>query len=208
MAKDVIVIGYSGHAYVVIDALQSQGRNVIRYADLVEKEDNPFNLPFLGNEDDESVQSKLNDHDFFISMSNNKIRRHLYRKLEKTAEPLCNAIHASAIISDSTELATGIMISSNVVINAMSKIALGAICNTSCTIEHNCEIGEFSHIGPSATLCGNVRIGNETFIGAAAVIKEGVSIGNNVTIGAGSVVLKNIPDNVTVVGNPAHVIVK
>ena len=100
------------------------------------------------------------------------------------------------------------MISSNVVINAMSKIALGAICNTSCTIEHNCEIGEFSHIGPSATLCGNVRIGNETFIGAAAVIKEGVSIGNNVTIGAGSVVLKNIPDNVTVVGNPAHVIVK
>ena len=208
MAKDVIIIGYSGHAYVVIDALKSQGRKVIGYADLVEKEGNPFNLDFLGYEDDEAVISKLKDNDFFISMSNNKIRRHIFRKLEKTIEPTCNAIHSSAIISDSTETANGVMISSNVVINALCKIHKGVICNTSSVIEHDCEVGEFVHVGPNATLCGNVRIGDGTFIGANSVIKEGVNIGNNVTIGAGTVVLKNIPDNVTVVGNPAHVMQK
>lgn len=34
----------------------------------------------------------------------------------------------------------------------------------------------------------------------------GVTIGNNVVIGGGSVVVKDIPDNVVAVGNPAKVI--
>jgi serine O-acetyltransferase len=33
---------------------------------------------------------------------------------------------------------------------------------------------------------------------------EDVVIGNSVTIGAGAVVVKDIPDNSTAVGNPAH----
>jgi acetyltransferase-like isoleucine patch superfamily enzyme len=48
-------------------------------------------------------------------------------------------------------------------------------------------------------------VGNNSFVGANAVIKQGISIGNNVMIGAGSVVLKNIPDNVTVMGVPAQI---
>lgn len=34
----------------------------------------------------------------------------------------------------------------------------------------------------------------------------GVYIGNNVKIGANCVVLKDVPDNATVVGNPARII--
>lgn len=33
-----------------------------------------------------------------------------------------------------------------------------------------------------------------------------ITIGNNVVIGAGSVVTKSVPDNCTVVGNPARII--
>jgi acetyltransferase-like isoleucine patch superfamily enzyme len=35
------------------------------------------------------------------------------------------------------------------------------------------------------------------------VILPGVTIGSNVMVGAGSVVAKSVPDNKTVVGNPA-----
>ena len=41
-------------------------------------------------------------------------------------------------------------------------------------------------------------------IGAGAVILPGVTIGENAVIGAGSVVTKDVPDGVTVVGNPAR----
>ena len=43
-------------------------------------------------------------------------------------------------------------------------------------------------------------------IGAGAIVIGGITVGNNVIIGAGSVVVKDIPDNATVVGNPARVI--
>ena len=47
-------------------------------------------------------------------------------------------------------------------------------------------------------------IGNRVRIGSNSTILP-VKIGNNVIIGAGSVVTKDIPDNVTVYGNPARI---
>lgn len=49
-------------------------------------------------------------------------------------------------------------------------------------------------------------IGDNVTLGANVTIIGSVKIGNNVTIGAGSVVVKDIPDNCTVVGNPARII--
>ena len=49
----------------------------------------------------------------------------------------------------------------------------------------------------------NVKIGDGTFVGANAVIKQGIRVGKNAMIGAGAVVVKDVPDNLTVVGVPA-----
>ena len=90
----------------------------------------------------------------------------------------------------------------------MVEIGHGVVCNTSSTIDHECIIGDFSFIAPGAVLCGNVKVGRSTFIGANAVIRQGIIIGNNVIIGAGTVVIRDIPDNSTVIGNPARKLVK
>lgn len=50
------------------------------------------------------------------------------------------------------------------------------------------------------------RLGNNIFIGSGAKILGGIKIGNNVKIGANAVVIKDVPDNVTVVGIPARVV--
>jgi maltose O-acetyltransferase len=47
-------------------------------------------------------------------------------------------------------------------------------------------------------------VGDRVRIGSNSTILP-VNIGNNVIIGAGSVVTKDIPDNVTVYGNPARI---
>ena len=47
-------------------------------------------------------------------------------------------------------------------------------------------------------------VGDRVRIGSNSTILP-VKIGNNVIIGAGSVVTKDIPDNVTVYGNPARI---
>lgn len=51
-------------------------------------------------------------------------------------------------------------------------------------------------------------IGENVWICPNAVVFGGIKIGNNVKIGAGCVVNKSIPDDCTVVGNPARIVKK
>lgn len=49
-------------------------------------------------------------------------------------------------------------------------------------------------------------IGNHVTVSCGASILGNVTIGNNVIIGTGCVVTKDLPDNCTVVGNPARIV--
>jgi UDP-3-O-[3-hydroxymyristoyl] glucosamine N-acyltransferase len=70
-------------------------------------------------------------------------------------------------------------------------------------IAHNCKVGKHNLICAGVVLCGSVTTGDRVFIGANATILQKLTIGNDVTIGAGAVVTRNVPDGVTVFGNPA-----
>ena len=83
-------------------------------------------------------------------------------------------------------------------------------------------IGETAEIGDDCTIYHGVTlggtgkdilkrhptIGNNVMIGAGAKLLGPINVGNNVKIGAGAVVLKDIENNVTVVGVPASRIIK
>ena len=205
--KSIILIGYSGHAYVVYDIFKSQQQKVIGYCDQREVDKNPFHLTYFGSEREEETLNIIRKNDYFIAIGNNKIRKAVFEKLiqNKLRNPVI-AIHKSAVIESEVILGAGTMIGSNSSVNALAKIGRGVICNTGSIIEHECIIGDFAHIAPGAVLTGNVEVGAGTFVGANSVVKQGIKIGKNVTIGAGSVVIKDVPDNVTIVGNPAKII--
>ncbi len=81
-------------------------------------------------------------------------------------------------------------------------------------------IGETAVVGDDVTLYQDVTlggtgkehgkrhptIGDSVVIGGGAKILGNITIGKNCRIGAGSVVLRNVPDDSTVVGVPAHII--
>lgn len=203
LKRPVAIIGYSGHAYVIVDILLSAGRLVTAYCDSEEKLKNPYHLNYLGKESD--VINKLKKYDVFTCIGHNGIREKVHLEITRLLRAPINAIHPSAVISSSVKLQNGIMIAANATINPLAEIGEGVICNTGCSIDHECIIGDFAHIAPNAVLCGNVTVGKGTFVGANAVIRQGITIGNNVMIGAGTVVIKDIPDNVTVIGNPQKV---
>lgn len=205
----MIVIGYSGHAFVVCGILNAAGIPVTGYCDVAEKEFNPFNLIYLGNDQSEEAQVKIGEQGYFISVGDNNIRQKIYRRFADHGMLPVNAIHPLAIIDKTVRVSpNGIMVGAGVCINPLAEIHTGVICNTGCIIEHECLVSEFAHVGPGAILCGNVVIGRNSFVGAGSVIRQGVTVGNNVVIGAGAVVVKNIGDNETVVGNPSRVMIK
>jgi sugar O-acyltransferase (sialic acid O-acetyltransferase NeuD family) len=201
MNNQIIIIGYSGHAYVVIEAFESMGKKVIGYFDYEEKKYNPYALDYLGIENQIDIKNVLNKNDYFIAIGDNYIREKVYQKLI-IQDQLAQAIHEKAVVSKTAQLDKGILIAANATINAQARIGIGVICNTNSVIEHECILKNFCHIAPSATLCGNVEVGFRSFIGANSIIKQGVKIGDDVIVGAGSVVLKDIPNHSKVVGNP------
>lgn len=200
----MILIGYSGHAFVAYGILKAAGVAVTGYCDVAEKEYNPFNLPYFGSENSETGVRAIQQNGYFIAVGDNGLRKKICDNLVQKQLLPGNAIHPSAVIDSSVTVAeNGVMIAANATINPLASIATGVICNTACVIEHECVVEAFAHIGPGTVLCGNVKIGAGTFVGANAVIRQGITVGKNAIIGAGAVVIKDVPDNCTVVGVPA-----
>lgn len=207
MIKDtnIIIIGYSGHAYNIIDVLISNGFKINGYIDNNENKLNPFNLTYLGNDEDFISANKFNfsEFNFFPAVGNEIIRSKIINKYDKYKANWINVFHKNICLSERVTIENAVYIASGVIVNVFSKINKGVILNTGCIIEHECEIGDSSQIATGATLAGDVKIGKRTFIGANSVIRQGVRIGNDVVVGAGSVVLNDINDNEIVVGNPS-----
>ncbi len=200
----MILVGYSGHAYVAYGIAQAAGIAVSGYCDNDEKTQNPFHLTWYGSEESETAKAAIKKAGYFVAIGDNKTRKKVTEKLIN-GYPSSNIIHPTAVIATGAFLKNpGIMVSAGVIINPLAIIEAGAICNTGCIIEHECEIGKYAHIGPGAILCGNVKVGECSFIGAGAVIKQGIVIGANCIVGAGAVVVKNVADNCQVKGVPAQ----
>ena len=195
-------MGYSGHAFVLLDACKTIDYNIYYYCNHIEMINNPFNLKYLGNETSNDFNWGKVD-DFILGIGNNLIRKKVYKLLAHKNKTIHTVIHNNSLISSSSEIGQGTFVSSGANINALSKKGVNCIINTGVIIEHECVIGNHTHIAPGAVLLGNVSIGNNCFIGANAVIKENTTVEDNVTIGAGSVVLKNVSNGQVFVGNPA-----
>jgi acetyltransferase EpsM len=114
--------------------------------------------------------------------------------------------HTSAWTGVDVQIGEGTLLAPNVIVTTRVRIGRHCILNIRASVSHDCHIGDFVNINPAATLCGNVTVGDGSFIGAGAVVKEKITIGRGVTVGAGAVVIRDLPDGVTAVGVPAHII--
>ncbi len=206
LENKVVLIGYSGHGFVVADTAIENQLNLTAYADITEVKYNPFHLIFLGSEREHNFFEENKGIKFLIGIGDNKIREDVYNFILGNNREVLNLISQSVNISKTAKIGNGTFINKNVSINAFAKIGNNVILNTGCIIEHDCVIGDCSHIAPGAVLAGNVTIGERSFIGANSVIKQGVNIGKDVIVGAGTVVLSDISDGKKIVGNPSRFI--
>ena len=85
--------------------------------------------------------------------------------------------------------------------------SMGATINGGAIIGKNLTLTGGNIIGGNkAFKRGDFVIGDDVNLGANAVIIGPVMVGNNVKVGASACVVKDVPDNVTVVGVPAKII--
>jgi len=148
---------------------------------------------------------RLGDEELIISVGLNHIRKKIVEKLPENIR-YGKAIHPSAIISEYAFLGEGTVVMQGAVIQSGVSIGNHCIINTAASVDHDCIIDDYVHISPNATLCGAVSMGEGSQIGAGAVVIPGIKIGKWSLVAAGAVVVKDVPDHVLVLGNPARVV--
>lgn len=200
--EKIAIIGYSGHSYVVLDASLKSNLHIQFYSDLSEKQNNPFNLQYIGDESKDTFNWDIADS-YILGIGDNTIRELIVRNIINKGKKVLNVVHPTSTVANFVKIGIGNFIGPQVTINALATVGCYCIINSGCIVEHECQISDFVHLGPGSVLAGQVTVGRKTFIGANTVVKQGVCIGENVVVGAGSVVLKDIPNGEVWVGNPA-----
>ncbi len=95
MAKHII-IGYSGHAFVVLDAAEKAGLKVLGYTEKNKLDHNPFELDYLGFENDEDFQGWNKEYKFVLGIGDNKIRNAIAELIKSKKEELYTVMHPSS----------------------------------------------------------------------------------------------------------------
>lgn len=197
--KDVIVIGASGHAKTVVDAILQSNDRVLGFFSEVPEDTGFFGLPVIGTPMD---YKKYPDAYFIIAIGNATARERIASQMITAS--WYTAIHPSAIISPMcTLIGEGTIVSANAVIRPFTSVGKHCIINSCSLVGHDNTIGDFVHIAPGAKCAGAVSVGKSTWVGIGASVRDHISICDHCMIGAGAVVVKSITEPGTYVGVPA-----
>ncbi|MEL7834404.1 NeuD/PglB/VioB family sugar acetyltransferase [Fodinibius sp. Rm-B-1B1-1] len=161
--------------------------------------------PIIG--DETSISAFVEQGYYFfnnVASSTDKMEA-VAKKIDRHNAKICTLIFPEPpdIDLDTITVGAGSIISPQVIVGAGVHFGKNVIVRQQSIVSHNCDIGDYCFIGPNVGIMGNVNIGDKTFIGAKALIRNNVSIGKNCVVGMGAVVTKDVPDNTTVIGNPA-----
>ncbi len=207
MEKPVIIFGSKGIAKAALEIFNSN--NIIVYGFLDDDEQTHGNelntVSVLGSTDDHGYTKLIGQKcEAFVATDSNDLRKEYVEYLLDSRKVMpVNAIHQSAMISESFSIGHGNFVNAGSVLANDSKIGNHNIVNSKVVIEQEVEIGNFVQIGAGSVINSKVSISDEAFIGSGVTIVAGVKIGKGARIGAGSVVVGDIEPGKTVFGNPA-----
>jgi len=208
---NIIVIGSSGHAKVVIDSIEKENKyEIIGLLDrFKEVGSSSFGYKIIGKEEDLPNLIKMYKIEGgFIAIGDNFIRYTVYNKISQNIPQFnfIKVIHPSAQIARDVVIGKGTVILANTTISSEATVGNFCIINNNSSLDHGSKMLDYSSLSAGITIGGNVKIGLFTVISLGAKVIHQITIGEHTIIGAGATVLKDIPKYVVAYGTPAKVI--
>ncbi len=209
--KNIVIIGASGHAKVIIDIVRQEGRfNIAGLLDQSkETGERVLGCPVLGKE--ENLPELIKSHALvgaIIAIGDNSVRSNVADRIRKISPELqfVSAVHPRASIATDVSIGEGTVVMAGALIGPSASIGRFCILNTNCSLDHDCVLQDFASLAPRAATGGNCRIGEYSAICIGAVLVHGINIGEHSVVGAGSLVMKDLETFVVAYGTPAKVI--
>lgn len=193
--KDIVLVGFGGHAKSVADTIERTGRyKIVGYTDV--KEDTACRrYNYLGTDDmlKDIYESGVKCAAVAVGyLGKGDTRDKLYELLKDIGFELPVIVDPSAIVSETATVEEGTFVGKGVIVNAEAKIGKMCIVNSKALVEHDAIVGDYSHVAVGANLCGQVNLGDHVFVGAGAVVVQCVNVDTGSFIKAGEVYYKTI----------------
>jgi len=199
--KEIIIVGSGGHGAELDDYIQYnnkqsgvEGIKIRGYLD-----DNPdnyssysFSAPLIGGVKDHKVKKDVH---YLIGIANLQFRQKFVEQYLNDGASFISLVHASAYISNSCKLETGVVIGPNVNLGPNTMIGDYSMINSRCSIGHDTKIGKFNFISPNVCFSGFSEVGDGNLFGINSATIPNIKVGNNNKIMAGMVLDKNVGDD-------------
>ncbi|MFB9057603.1 acetyltransferase [Mariniflexile ostreae] len=213
MQRNLIIIGASGHAKVIIEIIETLGNySIIGLIDSFKcKGTRVFGYEILGQDKDIPYLSKTyNVFTGVIAIGDNWTRKNIYKDIKKHLPDFnfISAIHPKSIIDKNVKIGRGAVIMAGAVVNSDAKIGDFCVIHAQASLGHDSKMNNYSSLGSNATVGGNVKIGALSAIALNANVIQGISIGTHCVIGAGALINRKIGGYKMVYGVPGKVIKK
>lgn len=204
--EKIVVFGAGGHAKVVIDIIEREGRYTIGV--VYDADHNKNNIMGYNIVHNLHILSEDGYNKGIIAVGHNWTRYQLLRNIESQVPGFSyiTSIHPHTSIARNVKIGNGTVVMAGCCINSDSQIGNHCIINTHTSLDHENIVGDFANVSPGVITGGNVKIGEYSFIGIGVNIIQKTNIGAYTFIGAGSLVIDEIHDKVLAYGNPCKVI--
>lgn len=206
--NSLAILGASGHGKVLADIAELNGwQKIVFFDDAWPKVMLNGHWPVIGNTAD--LITQLHGFDgVIVGIGNNKIRLEKQALLKTKGGQLVSLVHPSAQVSRYVEIGIGTVVMPGVCINVDTKIGEACIINTNASIDHDCVLEDGVHLSPNTALAGGVKVAEAAWLGMNSSVRQLIEVGKGAIVGMGAVVTKNVPAGVTVIGNPARLLVR
>jgi len=164
------------------------------------------NKPLINSLKWDIVLNDLNIRKVLVTTDNQHQRSDQIRQAREGGLELISAIHPTSLVMNETILGDNIILYPRSYVGYRAELYDGVIVNVGAQIEHHNVIREYATIDPGVVFTGGVTIGRYARVHTGAKIRNGVKVGENSIVGMGAVIIKNVPDNVIVVGVPGRIL--
>lgn len=203
----IILYGGTGLAKMLRETVEYYGSNVIAVIDDTPDLPSPFSdIPiYQGWDNFKSYFIDRKNTGFLIAIGNphGRIRLKLHDKLIVEGLQPITIAHKTAWIAENAKIGEGTQIDAGAIIMAEAVIGRQCIIGPQTNVSHEVVLEDGVDTTVGTTICGNVHIGKCAWICAGATIFPKIKIGADAVVGAGAVVRKDVPEGITVLGNPA-----
>lgn len=204
--RSVVIFGGAAGSKISQDIFELTGVRGAGFANnfLPKEERSYLKAPVITYEDAIIMLTSYSDIGYFVGTGDNFMRKGIIDSIySEIGRMPMNAIHPTAVLSQTAKLGHGNLIMPLAVINSSAKIGNGAILNTHSIIEHDNIIEDYAQISPGAALGGYVKVRKFANINLNACVNPHLTIGEGSIIAAGAAVTKDVPDYQMWAGVPA-----